>query len=79
MAKVKTRFYLTVKSLRRPLEDILLNGKPAPAPHTEQTRLICAILDGMPRERLLYTKETDGRTAVDMEEVGLWLTEHHLI
>ena len=75
MAKVKTRFYLTVKSLRRPLEDILLNGRPAPAPHTERARLVRAVLDGMPRERLLYVKETDGRTAVDMEEVGLWLTE----
>lgn len=76
MAKVKTRYYLTMKSLRRPLEDILLNGKPMRI-DGERGRLVRAILDGMPRERLLYTKETDGRTAVDMEEVGLWLTEQN--
>ena len=76
MAKVKTRYYLTVKSLRKPLEDILLNGKPMRI-GGERGRLVRAVLDGMPRERLLYTKTINGTPAVDMEEVGLWLTEQN--
>ena len=78
MAKVKTRYYLTVKSLRKPLEDTLLHGAPVRV-GGERGRLVRAVLDGMPRGRLLYTKTLDGTPAVDMEEVGVWLTEHHLI
>lgn len=74
MAKVKTRYYLTVKSLRKPLEDTLLHGAPVRV-GGERGRLARAVLDGMPRDRLMYAKTVDGTPAVDMEEVGLWLTE----
>lgn len=74
MAKVKTHYYLTVKSLRKPLEDTLLHGAPVRV-GGERGRLVRAVLDGMPHNRLMYTKTVDGTPAVDMEEVGLWLTE----
>lgn len=73
MVKVKSDLYLQSKRLRPLLENILLRGKPIPQDDSERSRLVRAVLDAIPHDRLVYHKAAFDRDAVDMTPVTQWL------
>lgn len=71
MFKVKTDYYLEVKSLRNLLERALLRGQPIPCnDHTERAEKARWVLSHADMNRLLYMREAFGEVGVDMEYVG---------
>lgn len=71
MFKLKSDYYLEVKSLRTMLERAILHDKPIPADdHSERAEKACWVLSHADMNRLTYTRKAFNERGVDMEYVG---------
>lgn len=77
MFKVKSDYYLKVKSLRNLLERVVLRGKPiADNDHSERADKVRWVLAHADMDRLVYRREAFSDKGVDMEYVGELLSEN---
>lgn len=80
MFKLKTDYYLTVKSVRSMLERALLQGKPIREnDHSERADMARWVLEHADMDKLTYTREAFNSKGVDMEYVGRLLRKNRLI
>ena len=71
MFKLKSDYYLEVKSLRNLLERAILHDRPIPADdHSERAELARWVLFHANMNRLVYTRKAFNERGVDMEYVG---------
>lgn len=71
MFKLKSDYYLEVKSLRNLLERAVLRNKPiADNDHSERAELASWVLSHANMNRLVYTRKAFNERGVDMEYVG---------
>lgn len=71
MFKLKSDYYLEVKSLRTMLERAILHDKPIPADdHSERAEKARWVLFHADMNRLVYTRKAFNERGVDMEYVG---------
>lgn len=81
MFKVKSDYYLKVKSLRSLLERVILHGKPiADNDKSERADRVRWVLAHADRDKLVYKREAfSNKIGVDMEYVGRLLAENGML
>lgn len=80
MFKLKTDYYLEVKSLRTMLERAILHDRPIPADdHSERAEKARWVLSHADMNRLVYTRKAFNERGVDMEYVGDLLTRGSML
>ena len=80
MFKLKSDYYLEVKSLRNLLERAILHDRPIPADdHSERAELARWVLFHANMNRLVYTRKAFNERGVDMEYVGDLLSRGDLL
>lgn len=80
MFKLKSDYYLEVKSLRTMLERAILHDRPIPADdHSERAEKARWVLFHADMNRLVYTRKAFNERGVDMEYVGDLLTRGSML
>ena len=80
MFKLKSDYYLEVKSLRTMLERAVLYDRPIPAEdHSERAEKARWVLFHANMNRLVYTRKAFNERGVDMEYVGDLLSRGNML